>query len=286
MNEYFTLCNTRRAHVNEFFTLAQQILQAAKEMLAETEAQPRIATYESAVTAFDEALKQSTKNSYTASVELADEAVDETWSALWGMTKVMVKHPNLDRRAAAALVYDIMYKYGNVTKLSYKEEYGRLHNLTQDLDNLGEEKLKLAYVDEWFAELKKRIATYETAEEGRLGEEDARLVGAVKAAREATENALRQFLRQVEALILLNGESDYQAFVARANKCEQCSNRARHEPPTRRKRMGKRIPACHPAIRIRRSPRASTTMRKRTAERQAISDNANKSFLNSYKSRL
>ena len=65
MNEYFTLCNTRRAHVNEFFTLAQQILQAAKEMLAETEAQPRIATYESAVTAFDEALKQSTKNSYT-----------------------------------------------------------------------------------------------------------------------------------------------------------------------------------------------------------------------------
>ena len=163
MNEYFTLCNTRRAHVNEFFTLAQQILQVAKEMLAETEAQPRIATYESAVTAFDESLKQSTKNSYTASVELADEAVDETWSALWGMTKVMVKHPNLDRRAAAALVYDIMYKYGNVTKLSYKEEYGRLHNLTQDLDNLGEEKLKLAYVDEWFAELKKRIATYKTA---------------------------------------------------------------------------------------------------------------------------
>lgn len=217
MNEYFTLCNTRRAHVNEFFTLAQQILQAAKEMLAETEAQPRIATYESAVTAFDEALKQSTKNSYTASIELADEAVDETWSALWGMTKIMVKHPNLDRRAAAALVYDIMYKYGNVTKLSYKEEYGRLHNLTQDLDNLGEEKLKLAYVDEWFAELKKRIATYKIAEEGRLGEEDARLVGAVKAAREATENALRQFLRQVEALILLNGESDYQAFVARAN---------------------------------------------------------------------
>ena len=217
MNEYFTLCNTRRAHVNEFFTLAQQILQAAKEMLAETEAQPRIATYESAVTAFDESLKQSTKNSYTASVELADEAVDETWSALWGVTKIMVKHPNLDRRAAAALVYDIMYKYGNVTKLSYKEEYGRLHNLTQDLDNLGEEKLKLAYVDEWFAELKKRIATYKTAEEGRLAEEDARLVGAVKAAREATENALRQFLRQVEALILLNGESDYQAFVARAN---------------------------------------------------------------------
>ena len=217
MNEYFTLCNTRRAHVNEFFTLAQQILQAAKEMLAETEAQPRIATYESAVTAFDEALKQSTKNSYTASVELADEAVDETWSALWGMTKVMVKHPNLDRRAAAALVYDIMYKYGNVTKLSYKEEYGRLHNLTQDLDNLGEEKLKLAYVDEWFAELKKRIATYETAEAGRLAEEDARQVGVVKATRQATEDALRLLLRQIEALVLINGEAGYTEFIARVN---------------------------------------------------------------------
>lgn len=218
MDKIFILCNFQRAHVNEFFTLANQTLQAAETMLAgKTEAQPMIAAYKTTVEAFDAALKQSAKNSYTDSVVMADEAVDQAWSDMWGLTKVMVRHPNLERRKASAAVYDLMQKYGNVTNLSYKEEYGRLKNLTQDLETLGAEQLGLAYVDEWFEELKRRIATYETAEAGRLAEEDARQVGVVKATRQATEDALRLLLRQIEALVLINGEAGYTEFIARVN---------------------------------------------------------------------
>lgn len=218
MDKIFISCNFQRVHVNEFFTLANQVLQAAETMLTgKTEAQPMIAAYKTSVEAFDAALKQSAKNSYTASVEMADEAVDQAWSDMWAMTKAMLRHPNLERRKASAAVYDLMQKYGNVTNLSYKEEYGRLKNLSQDLEALGTEQLGLAYVDEWFEELKKRIATYETAEEGRLAEEDARQVGAVKAARQATEDALRLLLRQIEALVLINGEAGYTEFIARVN---------------------------------------------------------------------
>ena len=178
MKTIFSTCPYSQARTNEFFTLANQVLQAAETMLAgKTEAQSMIAAYKTPVEAFDAALKQSAKNSYTASVEMADEAVDQTWSDMWAMTKAMVRHPNLERRKASAAVYDLMQKYGNVTSLSYKEEYGRLKNLSQDLEALGTEQLGLAYVDEWFEELKKRIATYETAEAGRLAEEDARQVG-------------------------------------------------------------------------------------------------------------
>lgn len=218
MDKIFISCNFQRAHVNEFFTLANQTLQAAETMLAgKTEAQPMIAAYKTTVEAFDAALKQSAKNSYTDSVVMADEAVDQAWSDMWGLTKVMVRHPNLERRKASAAVYDLMQKYGNVTNLSYKEEYGRLKNLTQDLEALGAEQLGLAYVDEWFEELKRRIATYETAEAGRLAEEDARQVGVVKATRQATEDALRLLLRQIEALVLINGEAGYTAFIDRVN---------------------------------------------------------------------
>ena len=159
MKTIFSTCPYSQARTNEFFTLANQILQAAETMLAgKTEAQPMIAAYKTPVEAFDAALKQSAKNSYTASVEMADQAVDQTWSDMWTMTKAMVRHPNLERRKASAAVYDLMQKYGNVTSLSYKEEYGRLKNLSQDLEALGTEQLGLAYVDEWFEELKKRIA--------------------------------------------------------------------------------------------------------------------------------
>ena len=218
MKTIFSTCPYSQARTNEFFTLANQILQAAETMLTgKTEAQSMIAAYKTTVEAFDAALKQSAKNSYTASVVMADEAVDQAWSDMWGLTKAMVRHPNLERRKASAAVYDLMQKYGNVTNLSYKEEYGRLKNLSQDLEALGTEQLGLAYVDEWFEELKKRIATYETAEAGRLAEEDARQVGVVKATRQATEDALRLLLRQIEALVLINGEAGYTEFIARVN---------------------------------------------------------------------
>ena len=42
-------------------------------------------------------------------------------------------------------------------------------------------------------------------------------MGVVKATRQATEDALRLLLRQIEALVLINGEAGYTAFIDRVN---------------------------------------------------------------------
>ena len=42
-------------------------------------------------------------------------------------------------------------------------------------------------------------------------------MGVVKATRQATEDALRLLLRQIEALVLINGEAGYTEFIARVN---------------------------------------------------------------------
>lgn len=217
MKSIFTACSYTNARVNEFFSLVSLMAQAAEAMLKTPEAQPLVAPLRTAVTNLDKALKQSDTNRYTATVEMADQAVDETWSGMWGMSKAMLTHPTLTRRSAAAEVYDAMRKYGNVTNLSYKEEYGRLRNLVEDLEAIGSTRLAEAYMDEWFAELKTRVAAYDAAEELRLSEEDARQVGVVKEARAAAEEALRLFLRKVDALVVINGEEGYTEFIARAN---------------------------------------------------------------------
>lgn len=217
MKNLFISCSYSNLRINEFFSLIDLLATAAETMLKTPEAKAPTTELRGAVSFLDDALKQSVANKYTAAVDMADKAVDEAWSGIWGLAKVMLKHPNLERRAAAIEVYDIMYKYGNVTKLSYKEEYGRLKNLAADLDLLPAERLTLAFVDEWFAELKKRITAFHAADELRMSTEDARQVGIVKEARQRAEDTLRLFLKKIEALTLINGEAGYTDFVTRAN---------------------------------------------------------------------
>lgn len=217
MKNLFIPCAFSNLRMNEFFSLINLVHQAAEAMVTTEAAKPMIADLGAAAKKLDDSLKQSAVNKYTASVELADQAVDEAWSGIWSMAKTMLKHPGLERRSAAAEVYDLMYKYGNPTKLAYKDEYGRLRNLTQDLDALGTEKLAKTYLDEWFAELKKQIATFHAADEKRMSEEDAYQVGISKAARDEAEEALRTFLKKIEALAIINGEEEYAGFATRVN---------------------------------------------------------------------
>lgn len=217
MKNLFISCSFSNLRINEFFSLIDLLATAAESMLKTPEATAPTAELRAAATYLDTALKQSDTNKYTAAVEMADKAVDEAWGGIWAITKALLKHPNLERRAAAAEVYDIMYKYGNVTKLAYSEEYGRLKNLAADLEQLGTERLTLAFIDEWFAELKKRIAAFHAANEKRMTEEDARQIGIGKEARLKAEDALRLFLKKIEALVLINGETGYTEFIVRAN---------------------------------------------------------------------
>lgn len=217
MDTVFITSPYSQLRINEFYSLVNLIAEAAETMLTQPEAKAKIPALKEAVQQLDEAIKQSEKNKYTVSMELADKAVDEIWSCMWMITKQMVKHPNLERRATAADVYDLFYKYGNFTQLSYKEEYGKLTNLIQDLEATGADKLKLAQMDEWFEELKRRVAVFHQVDEERMKEEDARQVGIAKECRKQAEEALRTFLRYIDAFILLNSETGYTDFVARVN---------------------------------------------------------------------
>lgn len=217
MEAIFKSCAYSQVRTGEFFTLVQKILEAAEKMLTDPTALTIIEPYKAAVTAFDEAMRQNTTNSYTVSAELADQAVDEMWSAIWTLLKAMVKHPNLNRRKAAASLYDLFRKYGNVTMMGNAEEYAQLHNLTQEIEALGSETIELAHFEEWFQEFKERIATYKSVEASRTAEEGSRQIGIVKQTRTAAEEALRVFLRKVEALVLINGEEGYTDFINSVN---------------------------------------------------------------------
>lgn len=195
----------------------QKRIEAETALLTVEADKPMIDAYKASLTAFDDALKGNVSNSQSAAVTRADELADAAWSGLNAQTKVMLNYPNEACRAIATEAHALIQKYGNITSMPYNEEYGRLHNLLQDLAALGVEKQKQIYIDAWVKELQKRYDEFMAASAARTAEESLRVTGIVKQARTEADLAYRTLVTRVNALALINGEAEYAAFIDHVN---------------------------------------------------------------------
>ena len=154
--------NIKKLRTEEDFGFQKRIEAETALLTVETD-KPMVAAYKAALTAFDDALKGSTSNSLSSAVTRADEMADAAWSGLNAQTKAMLGHPVEALRTVAAEASALIAKYGNPTAMAYNEEYGRLHNLLQDLAAFGVEKQKQIYIDAWVTELQTRCDEFAAA---------------------------------------------------------------------------------------------------------------------------
>lgn len=205
-----------RYRTEEVFGLHKRVEAETALLTLESDA-AMVAAYKAAVDAFDEALKLNEKNPMAAAAIEADEAADAAWSGTNMQIKAMLNHPDGTRRAVAKEAADIFAKYGNIMEMAYNEEYGRMHNLLQDLDQMGSEKLKKIFIDEWVAELHRCYDAFRAADAARTAAEAGREVGIVKEKRILADEAFRTLCTKVNALALVNGEEPYAEFIDRIN---------------------------------------------------------------------
>lgn len=195
----------------------QKRIEFETALLTEETDKPMVDAFKAAVAAFNAALKVSTRNSQTAAAIRADEQAGAAWSGLNAQTKVMLSHPNPELRLIAYEAYPLIQKYGNITDMVYYEEYGRIHNLLQDLAALGVAKQKQIYIDAWVMELKLRYNEFMVANAACTAEDPIRIVDMVKQARTNADAAFRTLVERVNALALVNGEAPYTTFIDHVN---------------------------------------------------------------------
>lgn len=205
-----------RLRTEEDFGFQKRIEAETALLTAETD-KPMVAAYQAALTAFDEALKGSTTNPQSIAVTRADELADKAWSGLNSQTKSMLGHPIEALRTVAAEASALISKYGNPTAMPYNEEYGRLHNLLQDLAAFGIEKQKKIYIDAWVTEIQTRYDEFMSATAARDAEAALHITGIVKQTRTDADAAFRTLVERVNALALINGDTDYAPFIDHVN---------------------------------------------------------------------
>ena len=208
--------NIKKLRTEEDFGFQKRIEAETALLTVETD-KPMVAAYKAALTAFDDALKGSTSNSLSSAVTRAVEMADAAWSGLNAQTKAMLGHPVEALRTVAAEASALIAKYGNPTAMAYNEEYGRLHNLLQDLAAFGVEKQKQIYIDAWVTELQTRCDEFAAASAARDAEASLRITGIVKQTRNDADDAFRALAERVNALALVNGEDAYATFIDHVN---------------------------------------------------------------------
>lgn len=206
-----------RLRNDEDFGYQSRVLNMAVAMLSQEVDKPVVEAYQTALTAFDEALKQAAKNSQTAAVAAADEAVDHLYTGLTLYLRSLTYHPAEVIRTAAEGVLAIIDKYGKLTDLPYNQQYGALQNSMQELIALPDDTITLLHLADWLAELSSAIARFQNARDMQTAEQSQYQVGLVKDSRTAADAAYKQFVASVNAFAIAFGEANYAAFINQMN---------------------------------------------------------------------
>jgi hypothetical protein len=167
----------------------------------------------------DEALKKINKSVFTEKIQEADRARDEIFASIVDVNNGMCRHFKTNIREAAKRVAIVLHTYGNVAKKTLNEETSAIYNLVQDLrsEKYGSDTRDASLMT-WVDELETRNNAVEKLMRERFDEGASKSHIVLKQAREAVDALYHKLIKRLEALIEIEGEADYEAFVNTLNE--------------------------------------------------------------------
>ena len=165
----------------------------------------------------DEALQKVMKNSNTEKREEADKQRDATFKGIASMVNAYLNHYDEEVAEAAYRLNILFDTYGNVATLPLNEETSAIYNLIQDLRGKYASDAEKVAIPTWINRLDADNAAYEALRKSSLNEDASRTELKMKQTRNEIDVVYRDIVNRLEALVLIEGETDYAEFVKRIN---------------------------------------------------------------------
>lgn len=217
MKEIYDI-NIQRMNNGAHFTFVSNILARAEaDTAVKGKASELVSNFKVAVAAEDEALKISQKSLLTDDIAKADIDRDALYAGYKKAVEAFLAMPIADMAQAAKVLAQHIKDYKINTAGQLDKETGLLVNFITDLeDNYSAQVAKLG-LTAFVTNLKEANERVRMLTLQRTNEKMGVTVGALKAARTASDDAYRALVKMVNALALVYGEKDYTAFIDYAN---------------------------------------------------------------------
>ena len=217
MKEIYDI-NIQRMNNGAHFTFVSNILARAEaDTTVNGKAAELVSNFKTAVSAEDEALKISQKSLLTDDIAKADIDRDALYAGYKKAVEAFLAMPIADMAQAAKVLAQHIKDYKINTADQLDKETGLLVNFVSDLEDKYAAQVAKLGLTAFVTNLKEANERVRTLTLQRTNEKMGVTVGALKAARSASDEAYRALVKMVNALALVYGEKDYTAFIDYAN---------------------------------------------------------------------
>ena len=217
MKEIYDI-NIQRMNNGAHFTFVSNILARAEaDTAVKGKASELVSNFKVAVAAEDEALKISQKSLLTDDIAKADIDRDALYAGYKKAVEAFLAMPIADMAQAAKVLAQHIKDYKINTAGQLDKETGLLVNFITDLEDKYSAQVAKLGLTAFVTNLKEANERVRMLTLQRTNEKMGVTVGALKAARTASDDAYRALVKMVNALALVYGEKDYTAFIDYAN---------------------------------------------------------------------
>ena len=217
MKEIYDI-NIQRMNNGAHFTFVSNILARAEaDTAVKGKAADQVNNLKAAVSAEDEALKISQKSLLTDEIAKADNDRDALYTGYKKAVEAFLAMPIADMAQAAKVLAQHIKDYKINTADQLDKETGLLVNFITDLEDKYTAQVTKLGLTAFVTNMKEANERVRTLTLQRTNEKMGVTVGALKAARTASDTAYRALVKMVNALALVLGEKDYTAFIDYVN---------------------------------------------------------------------
>ena len=200
------------------FTFVSNMAERAEKDSAVSEkCKAQVAALREAVKAEDENLQISAKSLTTDKIAEADRLRDQLYVGYKKAVSGYTDFPVADMAEAAKMLAQHVKDYKIDVKAQLDKETGLLVNFIQDLEGKYKPQVDALSLGAFVEKLKAANEDVRSLTSQRTDERSAKTAGALKATRNASDEAYKMLAMHVNAHALLEGEEAYAAFINYAN---------------------------------------------------------------------
>ncbi|EGV29474.1 hypothetical protein HMPREF9431_02226 [Segatella oulorum F0390] len=223
-----------------FLFITDTVGLATADAKVKTKVTAELTALQTALKAEDDALALSKANLLSGEIKTLDTERDKHYKALRKAIKFFLNHPDAEQVKAAQRLERLLKDYNIDPKMQLDRETGLLLNLISDLETKSAADVTALALTPVVQAMKQANDKLREVTRARANDRAVQIVGQLKQAQHASDEAYRALVQKVNALAVVEGEADYADFISKMN--EQVKHYKQEVLPKAKKKDGGKQP--------------------------------------------
>ena len=225
---------------SHFLFITDTVGLATADAKVKTKVTAELTALQTALKAEDDALALSKANLLSKEIKAIDAERDKHYKALRKAITFFLNHPDAELVKAAARLEQLLKDYNINPAMQLDRETGLLLNLISDLETKSAADVTALALTPVVQAMKQANDKLREVTRARANDRAVQIVGQLKQAQHASDEAYRALVQKVNALAVVEGEADYADFISKMN--EQVKHYKQEVLPKAKKKDGGKQP--------------------------------------------